>query len=294
METANRTESPEETKRLAIITLVCVIGFITTILVLQIAFSSILEDGGWYPNYLTLSTLLSLVCLVGIWKMKRWAVFAYTILAVSNQIISFMAETWDLTALIVPALIVISSLANVKKMSGSSNSWMVGSLAGVVAIALLYFFVVQPGVEINAQRTAELEQRLRELEEKDDDGNTENFLAAAISLREAARQVNEASPLIVDSETRLDGAEVLPNNTFRYNYTLVNVTKAQIDTLDARRQLEPDMIHVLRTNVGAQVFRDHKTTVVYRYHDKNDAYAFNVTVTPEMYSLLNMPVQTNN
>lgn len=75
MEPANKTENPEETKRLAIITLVCIFGFITTILVLQIAFSSILEDGGWYPNYLIISTLLSLACLVGIWKMKIWAVF---------------------------------------------------------------------------------------------------------------------------------------------------------------------------------------------------------------------------
>lgn len=297
MEPANRTESPEEPKRPTAITIICIIGFIGFAISVPTIFSGIVEDGGWYPNYLGLSALIGLVCLAGMWHMKKWAVFAYTVFAVLNQILIYAIlgiGWWNITGLIASAIVIAVAFAHVKKMSGPENSWIAGSLGGMVPVILIYFFVVKPGVETDAQRTAELEQRLMELEEKDDDGNTENFLATAISLQEAARQVNEASPLIVDSETRLDGAEILPNNTFQYNYTLVNVTKAEIDTLNAKRQLEPDLIHVIRTNVGAQVFRDHKATVVYRYHDKNDAYVFNVTVTPEMYSLLNTSVSGNN
>ncbi|MBX2964157.1 MAG: hypothetical protein KF687_16720 [Cyclobacteriaceae bacterium] len=291
----------EQPKRPAAITVICIVGFIGFAISISTIFSDIVEDGGWYPNYLGLCALIGFACLVGIWQMKKWAVFAYTAFAVLNQILVFIIMGigwWNITGLIVPAIVIAVALAHVKKMSGPENSWMMGSLGGIVPVILIYFFVVQPGVETYSQHTSELEQRLMELEEKDDegndDGNTDNFLAAAMSLREIAQQANEAAPMMVDSETRLDGAEVLPNTTIQYNYTLVNVTKTEVDTVDVKRKLEPDLTNTIRTHPGAQVFHDHKATVIYRYHDKNDTYVFNITITPEMYSLLNMPVHSEN
>ena len=289
------TTQPEEAKRPAIITLACVLGFIMIVYFIQLSFSNIVEDGGWYPNYLGLSTLLSLVCMVGIWQMKKWAVFAYTALTIINQVTLFLLlgiGPWNTTELIIPALVIAVALAHVKKMSGPETSWITGSLVGMVPMIAIYFVMVRPGVETDQKRVTELAARLEALEEPES-GSSTGMLAASISLLEAARQVNEACPLMVDADTRLDGAEVLPDHVFRYNYTLVNLAKAEMDTANFIHQLEPDITNGIRTSPEAQLFRNHKATVVYRYHDKNNVYAFTITITPEMYSLLNMPVQNN-
>ncbi|GBL36100.1 hypothetical protein EMGBS15_16950 [Filimonas sp.] len=38
----------------------------------------------------------------------------------------------------------------------------------------------------------------------------------------AAKELNKSCPMMIDKETRLESAEALPNNEFKYNYTLLN------------------------------------------------------------------------
>ena len=45
----------------------------------------------------------------------------------------------------------------------------------------------------------------------------------------AASELNKSCPMMVDQDTRLDNAIALPENVFQYNYTLVNLTKDELD-----------------------------------------------------------------
>ena len=70
----------------------------------------------WYPPYLILSAGILLTCMVGFWKMKKWAAYTYIAYAVLNQIFLLVLGTWTFMALIVPAVVVWIALAHVKKM----------------------------------------------------------------------------------------------------------------------------------------------------------------------------------
>lgn len=102
-------------------------------------------------------------------------------------------------------------------------------------------------------------------------------------MMEVASELNKSCPIMVDEITRLDNTIALPNNTFQYNYTLVNTDKATLDTADMKNYLTPTIINFVKTNPQMKIQRDHKTTVNYYYKDKSGQYLFTVSVTPDKY-----------
>lgn len=65
--------------------------------------------GRWYLNFLLISSILIWICLFGIWKMKRWAVFAYTIIIIVTQIVLFKYNVmWSFTSLIIPTIVILT------------------------------------------------------------------------------------------------------------------------------------------------------------------------------------------
>lgn len=84
-----------------------------------------------------------------------------------------------------------------------------------------------------------------------------------------ANEINKNCPITVDKETRLDNVEALPENVFRYNYTLVNLEKSQIDSSGMKEYLESKITSDVQTNPDLKQFREHKTTMEYSYKDKN-------------------------
>ena len=59
------------------------------------------------------------------------------------------------------------------------------------------------------------------------DGKREGTLDA--TLKQAATELNENLPMMVDADTRLDTSMGI-NGKFRYNYTLVNYTAEEFDS----------------------------------------------------------------
>ena len=55
-------------------------------------------------------------------------------------------------------------------------------------------------------------------------------------LVKVANEINKRAPMTVDSTARLDNAVALPGNRFRYNYTLLTLAKADIDTVALAQQ----------------------------------------------------------
>lgn len=102
-------------------------------------------------------------------------------------------------------------------------------------------------------------------------------------IMNVASELNKSCPVMVDSETRLDNTVALPDNVFQYNYTLVNVEKSKLDTVNVKNYLEPNIINQVKTSPQMQYQRDHKWTLNYCYKDKNGQYILLIKITPDRY-----------
>ncbi len=103
------------------------------------------------------------------------------------------------------------------------------------------------------------------------------------AMMEIASELNKSCPIMIDAETRLDNTIALPENTFQYNYTLVNIDQASPDTSSMKSMLEPIITNYVRTNPQMKYQRDHKTTIVYSYRSNSGQYLFGITITPDKY-----------
>lgn len=103
-------------------------------------------------------------------------------------------------------------------------------------------------------------------------------------LMSAATDLNKQCPIMVDKETRLDNTIGGPGKLFVYNYTLVNYTVDQLKIPDLEAYLRPRLIQSASTNADMQSFRENAVTLVYRYSDKNNKFAFEIKVSPEEYA----------
>jgi hypothetical protein len=113
----NDTPTPTPT-RPTVITVICILGFIGAALTIPLIFSNTAQSiGSWYPPYLGASAVVGLICMVGLWKMKKWAVFLYTLLMVVNQVVLFSMGVWNPFALLIPVIIIAIGFANLSKMS---------------------------------------------------------------------------------------------------------------------------------------------------------------------------------
>ncbi len=98
-----------------------------------------------------------------------------------------------------------------------------------------------------------------------------------------ANEINKTCPLIVDDATRLDNAVVYPNNVFQYNYTLVNLTRNDINPEVAIKSLEPKIIENVKKDVALKTLKAAFTTLNFSYRDRNGEFVFRIIITPEKY-----------
>jgi hypothetical protein len=99
------------------ITVICVLGFIGAAFTIPLIFSDIARGvGAWYPPYLALSAVVGFVCMIGLWKMMKWAVFAYTAFCVLNQVVLMAMGVWNIFALVIPAIVIAIAFAYLSKM----------------------------------------------------------------------------------------------------------------------------------------------------------------------------------
>jgi hypothetical protein len=110
-------ENPYSKKRPTAITVICVIGFIGAVFTIPLIFSDIAgQIGSWYPPYLGLSAVLGLVCMIGLWKMKKWAAHTYTGFVALNQVVLLEMGVWTIMSLIIPGIVIGIALTHVDKM----------------------------------------------------------------------------------------------------------------------------------------------------------------------------------
>jgi len=110
-------EAGNNKKRPTAITVICVLSFIGAALAFPTIFSDTARQvGSWYPPYLGLSVVIGLVCMLGLWKMKKWAAYTYTGFVALNQIVLLAMGVWNIMALIIPVIVIGIILAHINKM----------------------------------------------------------------------------------------------------------------------------------------------------------------------------------
>jgi hypothetical protein len=110
---------PERIPTPSFIYAVCTLGVLGTLPTLLLWTTEVAYMvGQWYLNFLLISTLLIWLSLVGIWKMKKWAVFAYTIIIIVTHVTLFKYNVlWNYTSLIIPAIVSMTMWFYFKRMT---------------------------------------------------------------------------------------------------------------------------------------------------------------------------------
>ncbi len=102
-------------------------------------------------------------------------------------------------------------------------------------------------------------------------------------LIQAADEVKNLCPVMLDEETQLISAEALPDNEFQYSYVLVKAVKKEINVKETKKRLEPLVKQRLKTTPGLELFKDKKVTMLYSYKDKNGEFLFTLKFKPKDY-----------
>lgn len=104
-------------RRPRIITAICVIGFIGAFATIPMVFSDASRQiGDWYPPYLAFSAVVGLVCMIGLWMMKKWSIIAYTTFCGINQVVLLASGFWNILALILPGIVIAIGLSKYELM----------------------------------------------------------------------------------------------------------------------------------------------------------------------------------
>lgn len=112
-----QSETAERKKRPTSITVICIIGFIGAVFALAMIFSPRAQQiGSWYPPYLAFSAIIGLVCMLGLWTMRKWAALTYTGFVLINQVVLLVMGAWNIIALLVPAIAILFIMKHVSQM----------------------------------------------------------------------------------------------------------------------------------------------------------------------------------
>jgi hypothetical protein len=117
MDTSPIEAAKPSNSRPVIITVLCVVMLVGVIFTIPIVFSQSARDiGAWYPPLLACSAVVGFVCAIGIWKMRKWAIYAYTAFFVVVQIILLAIGHWSISALVIPGIFIAIMFSQVSKM----------------------------------------------------------------------------------------------------------------------------------------------------------------------------------
>lgn len=104
-------------RRPVIITILCVLGMIAAAGNMPAIFADAARNvGAWFPPFLAFSACLTVVCMIGLWKMRRWAIFVYTGWATVTFVMAFPMGVWNLTALLVRVAFIAVMFSQLPKM----------------------------------------------------------------------------------------------------------------------------------------------------------------------------------
>ena len=110
------TASADHTRPIAI-TIVCLLGFLGTLVIVPLIFSAQARSiGAWFPAALAFSAIASFVSMVGLWQMRRWSVYLYAGATVIGEVFAVLAGTFNILSVIVPGIAIAVMLMYLGRM----------------------------------------------------------------------------------------------------------------------------------------------------------------------------------
>ena len=109
-------ETPKS-KRPSSITLISVFAIFAGILYFYYIFQAGTQALGISNTIVfAISGVVFLVCGIGFWLMKKWAVYLFTVFAVIDQIFLLLTGKWNVMSLVVSAIVVFVGYRNLWRM----------------------------------------------------------------------------------------------------------------------------------------------------------------------------------
>ena len=96
-------------------------------------------------------------------------------------------------------------------------------------------------------------------------------------LIDASNQVNEMCPAMLDDETRMDITYIINDDTFIYNYTLINYEKENFkepDILAMTMYMKNSITDFWKNDPEFVFYRINKINIIYKYKDKYGNHLF--------------------
>jgi hypothetical protein len=108
----------QKAERPASIEAFCILNFLGVFImpILIVGFWMDPATPKWYPPFLFAYVIASLAGLVGIWMMKRKALYLYAAAVLVSQAIHLSIGRWNPLSLLLPVFLLVYGLVNIKKM----------------------------------------------------------------------------------------------------------------------------------------------------------------------------------
>ena len=95
---ANKFSKQEDS---VLTTIVCLLGIIHSIMYIDTMKGSVFEE------YYFIATIISLTCVIGLWRLKLWAFFTYLSVFITNQFFLNLINKWFLSQAIIPIVLLM-------------------------------------------------------------------------------------------------------------------------------------------------------------------------------------------
>jgi len=112
------TNKVNKPKRPSSISLISVFGIYGGFLLFySIIKTGIQEVGVLNTTFFAFSGIGLLVCGIGFWFMKKWAVYTYAVFAAINQVALLVMGRWNIFSFLISAIVVYVGYKHLSKMS---------------------------------------------------------------------------------------------------------------------------------------------------------------------------------
>ena len=99
------------------ITIICVLEFVNSGLKFIAALvPAVKKFGEWVPLYLPIDAIIVIICMIGVWRMKKWGLFAFLFWELTVQVIFLTAGQWGPMHLLYPLLLIFFMFGYYSKM----------------------------------------------------------------------------------------------------------------------------------------------------------------------------------
>lgn len=115
-------EERKKPKRPLVITVICILYFCFIALIVPALALNTTTIKSLSFLMVAVYLLITIICIIGLWKMQKWAVYSFIALTFLAQVFTMSAGNWKFTTNIIPTICSVILLFQLKKMKSLEDS----------------------------------------------------------------------------------------------------------------------------------------------------------------------------